>query len=235
MGLFQRIKVKTKAVFRLVKTAIKEFIEGAKEKINKWYARYKFFVEKEQYIERNKANNDEYSVPKNDQDLAKECQAYIDKALPDGLTEALKPLTDERRIEFMKELINDFADIMGVQINNVSFFMPSDMEEASCFGLFISEEQSIALNAMFVLNLDEPKITEHMTRTILHELKHARQHMAIEDDSGLGYDQETLDKWRYNFAYYIKPEECDEAYRKQPIEQDANGWSMLFDLHAESI
>lgn len=234
MGLLQRIKVNTKAILRLVRTAIEEFVERLLQIINKWYARYKFFVEKEQYIERNKASQDEYTVSSIDKDLAEKCQVYIDKVLPDGLTEALKPLTDEKRIEFMKELINDFGDIMGVKIDNISFFMPSDMEEASHMGLYVFEEQSIVLNALFIFNLNEPKATERMTRTILHELKHARQHLAVEDDSGLGYDQETLYKWRYNFAYYIRPEECDEAYRKQPVEQDANGWSMLFDLHAES-
>jgi len=235
MNILQKLKVRAKAVLRFVGTAVEELFDRVKERIKTWYARYKYFVEKENYIEITKDSQSDYVVNQQDKLLADECQAYIDKALPSGLTEALEPLSDSDRIEFVRGFVQDLSEVMGVDIHEVRFFSPSCPEEASCLGMYDPEEKSIVLNALFIFNLEEPKATEYMTRTILHELKHARQYAAIEGENDFGYDKDVLDTWRYNFAYYIRSEECDEAYRKQPVEVDADGWSSLINLHAESF
>lgn len=235
MGLLRKIKIKAKAVVDFISSEIEGLFNRIEAQINKWYSRYKYFVEKETYIDETKHNESTYSSNQQDQSLAEECQQYIDTVLPSGLTEMLEPMDNQERLDFVTKLVDDLSKIMSVKISSVDFFSPSTMQEAGTMGCYVSDERRIVLNAMFLSHLEAPKLTEHMVYTILHELKHARQYAAIEDNSIYGYGQDVLDIWRYNLAYYIRPEECDEAYRKQPVEVDAEGWANLIHINAESL
>ena len=235
MGILRKIRIKVKALVDLVSSSIEEWFDKVIEQFNKWYSRYKYFVEKETYIDDVKQRESTYSANQQDQELANECQHYLDVVLPNGLTGVLEPMSDQERLDFVKNLVNELSNLMSVNISRVDYFSPTSLQEAGTMGVFLSDENTIYLNAMFLINLEEPKFTENMVRTILHELKHARQYAAIEDNTVFGYSQEILEVWRYNLAYYIRPEQCDEAYRKQPVEADAYGWANLIHINAETL
>ena len=181
------------------------------------------------------AYNADYQRNPIDDKLALQCQKFIDSDFPQGLIDRLRNLSNEERLELMKNTVLKGANIMNVNVGNVKFFSPTNEVEMCTRGYYNRAEDTIYLNAYYLLNFDMPERTEGMLRTVFHELKHAVQFSAVLDDVDYGYTDELLLTWALNIKYYVDSDDNFEAYRKQPIENDAFGWAALLDTHAESI
>ena len=67
--------------------------------------------------------------------------------------------------------------------------------------------------------------------TVVHELRHAYQHAAVDNPSQYQVSQETINSWKRSFATYrstdgfiasgLSPEDAFDAYRNQAVERDA--------------
>ena len=73
---------------------------------------------------------------------------------------------------------------------------------------------------------DAPELYIEQVSTIVHELVHARQRLAVEDwingksVERYGYTEEYVQILADNFNNYITPDENPEAYSKQPVESE---------------
>lgn len=69
---------------------------------------------------------------------------------------------------------------------------------------------------------------EEMMEVLAHEMRHAYQHEAIRRPGDFTVSKDTVIAWQKNFSNYIdprkEPQRYDE-YRRQPVEEDAFGFS----------
>lgn len=236
MNVFKKIYTVAEAAVSATVDVIVEAYEAFIVKCSTWIDRYRHFIEKADYVEAMELSNAQYTPNTIDIVLAHKCQAYIDAHMPNGLVDVLKDMSFEERKEYVSAITKDFAEIMDVDISDVMFFSPRYREELFYLGQFERDSNTIVLNDAFLSTLEAPELTEHVVLTILHELKHARQYSAVMGNNDYGYDQALLDDWRYDFAFYIHPEESDEAYRNQPLERDTFGWTETqIKIHAKTL
>lgn len=218
-----------------IRESVREFYEKAVDSFKQWQIRLENYFDKTRYKVVAWFSDNTYQPNPIDQELGKKCQAYVDRNFPYGLSHELEQIPENDREEFLTAHIHNIASIMEVSVNDVVFFIPSNEDELQTRGAYDREEGKVYINAAFIYYLSEPKLTEHVLITIFHELKHARQYAAVFDDIDYGYSKELLLEWALNMKYYITCEESDRAYRRQPIEKDAYGWSYTIDIHADFI
>lgn len=232
---FDKIKQYVNETVEYMHITLKELYESAVEKFKLWQERLLIYIDKTKYKVSVWFSDDTYQMNHVDQELSKKCQTYVDRYFPYGLCHEIEQIPENDREEFIKEHVYSLASLMGVKINDVICFIPSNEEEMNTRGAFDRDSGVVYINAAYVYYLDHPQYTEHILITIFHELKHARQFAAIFDGVDYGYSRELLLQWALNMKYYISNEESDRAYRRQPIEKDAFGWSYTIDIHAEYI
>lgn len=242
MGIIERLQQQLDKIRQTVdetmesiRNSLKELYESAVEKFKLWQERLRYYIDKTKYKVSVWFSDNTYQMNPVDQELREKCQAYVDINFPYGLCHALEQIPEEDREAFLKEHICSISSLMEVKVNDVVFFIPSNEEEMNTRGAFDRESGIVYINAAFIYYLEAPQYTEHVLITIFHELKHARQYTAVFDGADYGYSRELLLEWALNMKYYITNEESDRAYRRQPIEKDAFGWSYSIDIHAEFI
>lgn len=225
MHFFKKLYTVVESAVSATVGVLVELYEAFIEKCSSWIARYRHYIEKAEFIDTLENSNPNYVCNPIDEALATKCQTVIDTKMPNGLVHELENLSNEERKEFILELVNSFSEIMGVEIDNIVLFSPHCREDLEILGQYDRETNQIFLNDFFISSLEVPQLTEHVTLTILHELKHARQYNAVMGINNYGYDNTLLESWKYDFAFYVCAYESDEAYRKQALELDTFGWT----------
>ena len=154
-----------------------------------------------------------------DRQLIEKCKTLVSEYFPQGVEATLLPLSLEARAELVRKFTQAAAETMEVQIDDVVF-----SHQMNGQGFFNYNTRSVTLNLAY-LYADEPAVLRDVINTVFHECKHARQYRAILEGADYGYSTDLLREWVRNINLYIRPEECDEAYLKQPIELDAFGFA----------
>lgn len=231
----EKVKNAARNTYETAKSKIVEWKNNIQKKYNKWKERLSNYLIKQGYKIGVSICNPQYTPNPVDENLRQKCQKLIDEDFPMGLVNRLEPMSDEDRYEFMKDTVMKASGVMQVYVSEIKFFYPSNELEMGLFGVYDRETDIVYLNAYYISELDQPERTEHLLKTIFHELKHARQAAAIFDNKNYGYSNELLLEWALNFKYYIDAIDNYEAYKKQPIEVDAANWANLLDTHAVSL
>lgn len=161
-----------------------------------------------------------YSPEAPDIKLREQCRQYIINKFPYGVTHYINNSTVDQRASDVKNMTFEMAEVYGVKINDVILYVPETDLEKSAWGYFSPNDNSVYLNASLVYCNDNI-LNRQVYVTILHELKHARQWAAVNKWQDYGYSKDLIYSWNYNWNAYIRPEESDEGYRKQPLEFDA--------------
>ncbi len=134
----------------------------------------------------------------------------------------------ERRT-ILQEFMREVAAIMGV---DVTF---TDIHEAPSNGLITNgwynhSDREMAVNMYIVENYSAERSYSLMT-TVVHELRHAYQHAAVDNPTQYQVSQATIDAWKDSFDHYrntdgfmndgMSQQEAYNAYRNQAVERDA--------------
>ena len=231
MKFIEEIKEAAKSLYNAGVAKLQEWKQKVKIRLKKWKARLSYILAKFGIT----VYRPEYTSNPVDDELRKKCQQFIDEEFPNGLIQRLEGLSQDERLELMRNTVFKGADIYDVHVSQVKFFYPSNELEMYMNGFYNREEDAIYLNAYFINELDTPERTERLLKTIFHELKHARQFAAVFDNKDYGYSDELILTWALNIKYYVDWEDNMEAYSKQPIEADAFGWADSLDTHANSL
>lgn len=122
----------------------------------------------------------------------------------------------ELRAEYIKDFYANYSDASG-------YNPPLEFKEMppNNMGAYNPETNTITLNSRLLEN-DNPQTA---METILHESRHAFQQYAVDHPWRVTVDPNTIAIWEDNFNYYIRPEWDFEAYKKQPLEADANSYA----------
>lgn len=169
-----------------------------------------------------------YKPSKPDQKLAHKAKEYLERKFPNGIKETMRNVPPQRRETLFNEVVADACEIMEVKIDSMEY---EPMADRAC-GFYRGRDNSLHLNSYMVTS-SHPEQAEEQIYTVFHELIHARQHESAFLRQDYGYSPEQCLEWATNFRpeNYVKPEESDEGYRKQPLERDAYGFEAIIKGH----
>jgi hypothetical protein len=229
---------KIKNVINTVAASIKEAARKIVERYDKWRERLrqKKAEQNRQHQENAEQNRQHqeymddvlrtaipYHAENVDEELATKCRLLIKRFFSHSVEQTLLELDVEERIELIEKFTNEVAKLMNIQINDVKFFTSRQAGNRYC-GFYNHNNRLIAMNIDFIA-CDRPEIMREVINTVLHECKHSRQYFAVVEGVDYGYSKELLQNWYRNIQNYIPSQECDEAYRKQPLEVDSFGFA----------
>lgn len=134
----------------------------------------------------------------------------------------------EERKAILSEFMLEIAMVMGITLNGpVNYFNEKpDNKGLVTNGYYVSDPKRLDFNTVsintYVMNGNN---SYKIMKTMIHEMRHAYQHAAVETPGDFKVSSETIEQWRNNFDHYIKGEDDFDGYRAQPIEYDANSFA----------
>ncbi len=134
----------------------------------------------------------------------------------------------EERRQIIQEYLNEVSRIYGLQDVNLQIdWRTYEYGEDGTFtlGSYDHSTHTVSLNEDILQGNLEDCDPLALFGTVAHELRHAYQHEAIDHPGDFMVSEETLDRWQFNFNHYI--EDPYEAYRRQPVEQDARSFQFV--------
>lgn len=202
---------------------VSNFFEKIAQKVRKLTNTIEDWIERicwyDTYTKQVLDSNPTYKPELVDIQLAEDIKSALQDIAPEGVVAYMQTMTPEERAEFIEETILPLiTSKMSINCDGLEW-----VESDRLCGCYDHTRNVISVNVLFIASDNEMLLTI-LLNTIIHECKHARQHVAI-DGADFGYSQQLLDEWRQNLNNYIVPEECDEAYQKQPVEVDASGFA----------
>ena len=131
-----------------------------------------------------------------------------------------KIMWDHATLEEKEKMLNDFMhDLNRIYGINISKDVEFYRDEPNSLGFYRDSERRVFINE----NAIEQWGYEEMMNTVVHEMRHAYQHEAVRNPGRFEVSEETVRSWEGNFGpNYIDPDDDWNAYRHQPVEEDAH-------------
>ena len=172
---------------------------------------------------------EELVVPmsKTDEKMIEQSQQIIKEFFGDNIYETIGDMKNIERIQAMA----DFADCLVKQYGldtDVDIYVD---EENNC-GQYSKKDNKATFNISMLIKADKTdeyfKYCVNTTMdTILHELRHAVQYKAIDEEGFWNVDEATRNQWAKNYDNYISPGVDFKGYSEQPVEADAITFAAL--------
>lgn len=126
----------------------------------------------------------------------------------------------EEREKLLNEYLNEVADYLGVDVKkSINFFNEAPKDGYVTNGYYSHGKRSISINTCY----DLPYST---LTTIIHELRHAYQHCAVDNPTRYQVSQETINAWKESFRTYSREQAKGyDAYRNIVVERDARAFA----------
>ena len=132
--------------------------------------------------------------------------------------------TVEERKAMLQAFLVELAAIYGVTVStNVSYFQG----DGSTRGQYRHSDRSVHINENYLSRADSYQIMQ----TMIHEMRHAYQHSAVDHPENYQVSAETIAQWKDNFQpghYKTVDKDGYEAYVSQPIEYDAKNFAKQY-------
>lgn len=165
-----------------------------------------------------------------DKEIAIQTEDVVKETIGEKPVEALKQMSSSEKIAAMENLSKELIklyDLNDVQVEIVHI-------PTNSFGYYCHDTKTLTVDISYLLydmntiNADNrDTIFEYAVRetidTIVHELRHAVQHKAIQLDNNEYWeiDESKRIEWAQNIINYISPDVDPKGYYQQPIECDA--------------
>lgn len=130
------------------------------------------------------------------------------------------------RKALLNSYMEEIAEIMGVKLDgDIDFFNKPSKNGIITNGSYSTRDNTISLNT-YILEKSSPASSYKMFSTLIHEMRHAYQHAAVNNPGQFQVSAETLTSWENNFNNYVSSGSGGyDAYRAQPIEADARAFA----------
>lgn len=128
-----------------------------------------------------------------------------------------------QRKKILNSFMKDVAKIMGVDIySSIAYFTESENNNGEItVGRFDNRMKRIYINEYY-LKESTPHESFFLMTTVVHELRHAYQHAAIENPTKYLVSKETIDIWKHDFEVYDdEVVKGYDKYRELEVERDA--------------
>lgn len=128
----------------------------------------------------------------------------------------------EERKEILEAFMAEVAGILGVEVaSSITFTWDDDSDGMLNYGAYSHGSRSVRINE-WILGHMSPDESYHLMTTIVHELRHAYQHNAVDHPERYQVSKETIDAWKHSFDTYAEEKAKGyEAYRNIVVERDA--------------
>ncbi|MCD7885097.1 MAG: hypothetical protein LUI87_15575 [Lachnospiraceae bacterium] len=165
-------------------------------------------------------------MSKTDKEKVNETREIIKKHFTEDPAEAIGNMSNIDRVQATSDFVKDLAKAYGLDIDIDVALMDSGM-----WGFYNFGSKKAVFNVSYLMvDKDNEKfkyIVKEFLDTIVHELRHAVQHRAVEEPGFWDVSDERRAEWAYNMQHYIKAETDIKAYAKQPIENDAASFAAM--------
>ena len=132
--------------------------------------------------------------------------------------------TIEQRKDILTKYLAELALIYGVTVSsNINFYSGN----LSMRGSYSHSRRLVSINEQYLTRSDSYQIMQ----TMIHEMRHAYQHAAVDDPSSYEVSAETISQWKNNFAYYKSTDDGKTTYSQyvsQPVEYDAKNFAKQY-------
>ena len=158
----------------------------------------------------------------------KEHDLYMQKEIFDLLEteeynkKTWKKASPEEREQILESFMQKLAEIFGVTVSSEIIF---DSLGEDTRGMYSHGNRTVYINKDYLKKKDSYEIMQ----TMIHEMRHAYQHAAVDNPDSYNVSEETIKQWSENF----KPENYKstkngytfEEYVSQPVEYDAKNFA----------
>lgn len=141
--------------------------------------------------------------------------------------EAWANATVEERKSILSDYMREVMAIMGLDITaSINFTNTPPSNGRINMGSYSHSNRTVSINEYVIANRS-PESSYALLTTIVHELRHAYQHAAVDNPTRYQVSQETIDAWSESFdtyqaEYQRSVRENDiEIYRNIVVERDA--------------
>lgn len=129
--------------------------------------------------------------------------------------------TPEEREQMLNDFLREINTTMGTDVQT-TIIIEDSYSGTSTRGSY--GNGVVRINPDYLSDSDPNSYM--VMRTMIHEMRHAYQHAAIENPDQFLVSEETRDKWSYNFDHYKDGDHYGyEAYVSQAIEYDAKNFA----------
>lgn len=132
--------------------------------------------------------------------------------------------TIEQRKDILTKYLAELALIYGVTVSpNINFFSGNQ----STRGTYSHFRKMVSINENYLTRSDSYQIMQ----TVIHEMRHAYQHAAVEEPDSYEVSAETIKQWKNNFASYKSTDDGKTTYSQyvsQPVEYDAKNFAKQY-------
>lgn len=131
----------------------------------------------------------------------------------------------EKRKQILQKLLQRLMEIFGVNISSEIIF---ESLGSGTRGMYSEKKKSVYINIDYLSRPDSYQIMQ----TMIHEMRHAYQHAAIENPDSYNVSKETIKQWSENFNINNYKSTNNgytfEEYVSQPIEYDAKNFAKQY-------
>ncbi len=130
----------------------------------------------------------------------------------------------EQRKDILRSFMKDLSGIYGVKLSSDVNFEAID---GTARGYYLPGSNTVTINTNYLPRTDSYQIMQ----TMIHEMRHAYQHAAVNNPESFQVSPQTIEQWKNNFAAvnYINYDGSNySAYVSQPVEWDAKNFAKQF-------
>lgn len=150
--------------------------------------------------------------------------------------DAWREASYQERLDILGDYIREVMEIMGLDINpNIDFHSSPPNGGYITNGSYTHGTETVFINTYIIANYSAERSYELFT-TVVHELRHAYQHAAVDHPTRYQVSQATIDRWSESFDNYrgtdrimredgVSRAEAYERYRNQAVEVDARAFA----------
>lgn len=163
-----------------------------------------------------------------DKEKIEETKELIRQCFGDDVIEKIRRSSNKERINLMADFAERLAKEYGLEID-----VDVTVSNVNNCGSYDWKSKRAEFNIALLMVDGENEHFEYCVRetmdTIIHELRHAVQHQAVEGEGFWNVDEERKNSWGNNMlpGNYIRAEVDLRRYSSQPIERDAVTFSAL--------
>ena len=150
-----------------------------------------------------------------DQKMQTETVEIVHEVFGEDINESIQELSASERLEKVELLTEQLKEAYDVDVN-VEFFG----ENRNYCGYYNYKDNTLSLNVADLLSKNIENVYEFIN-TVIHELRHAVQWKAIQEEDFWEIDDQRKISWINNFADYITAQIDPKGYALQPVEVDA--------------
>ena len=160
-----------------------------------------------------------------DREMIQKTQELMREVYGEDIVKRYAEANTRERINLTYEFADQLAKLYGVDVDIDVFMKEPKNGQPYTMGGYLDSKHALVLNIYLMDINKEHELFETVVRetivTVIHEMRHAVQHKAIEQPGFWNIDDVRRAMWARNFENYVADGVDFETYQRQSVEADA--------------